>query len=122
MTNADKLTMLTSMTGETDGNVLSTYLSMAADIVVSRAYPFGDGTEPMPTKYDHVQVRVAAYMLNKRGADGEKIHSENGITRQYESGDIPLSLLRTIIPYTGRINPPVAEDEEEGEDSDSSGT
>ena len=121
MTNADKLTMLTSMTGETDGNVLSTYLSMAADIVVSRAYPFGDGTETMPTKYDHVQVRVAAYMLNKRGADGEKIHSENGITRQYESGDIPLSLLRTIIPYTGRINPPVAEDEE-GEDSDSSGT
>ena len=121
MTDTAKLTMLTSMTGETDSEVLSTYLSMAADIVNSRAFPFGDGTETMPSKYDHVQVRVAAYMLNKRGAEGEKYHIENGISRQYESGDIPLSLLRTIIPYTGRINPPVP-DEEEGEDSEDSGT
>jgi len=120
MTDAAKLTMLKSMTGETDDEMLSTYLSMAADIVISRAFPFGDGTETMPTKYDHVQVRVAAYMLNKRGAEGEKVHLENGISRHYESGDIPLSLLRTIIPFTGRMNPPVPEPDpdEGGEDSD----
>ncbi len=118
MTNAEKLTMLTSMTGETDGDVLSTYLSLAADVVVSKAYPFGDGTEIMPTKYDHVQVRIAAYMLNRRGAEGERLHTENGITRQYENGDVPPSLLRTIIPFTGKINPtPVNEDGEDDADN-----
>ena len=103
MTDADKLAMLISMTGETDSNLLSTYLSFAADAVTSRAYPYGDGTETMPTKYDHVQVRIAAYMLNKRGAEGETVHLENGISRHYEDGDIPPSLLRSIVPFTGRM-------------------
>lgn len=98
MTDAEKTTMLTNMTGETDNAVLSTYLSLAEGVVIRKAFPFGDGSEEMPAKYDRTQVEIAAYMLNKRGAEGEKVHNENGVIRHYEDGDIPPTLLRRILP------------------------
>ena len=98
MTDNEKQAMLTAMTGETDTTVLATYLSLAEGIVLERAYPFGDGTEEMPAKYDRTQVEIAAYMIQKRGAEGETAHSENGVVRQYSSSDVPLPLLRRITP------------------------
>lgn len=98
MTDTEKLKMLESMTGETEEAVLSTYLTLAKGVVLRKAFPFGDGTETVPAKYDTVQVEIAAYMLNKRGAEGESAHSENGVTRYYEDGDIPPTLLRRILP------------------------
>lgn len=102
MDEATKLTMLASMTGEADETVLSTYLSLAAQAVLDRYDPFGS-TEEVPAKYGSVQVEIAAYMLNKRGAEGEVTHSENGVSRTYEDGDIPPTLLRRIIPLAGVI-------------------
>ena len=96
----EKLTMLECMTGETDDDVLLTYLNLAKEIVVSKAYPFRDKIE-VPAKYDGVHVEIAAYMINKRGAEGEVSHSENGVSRTYEDGDIPPSLLRAITPVVG---------------------
>lgn len=101
MTDADKLTMLEKMTGETDQDVLSTYLLLAKNVVVTKAYPYGTGVEEVPTPYHTVQVEIAAYMLNKRGAEGETAHSENGVSRSYEDGDIPPTLLRRITPMAG---------------------
>ena len=40
-------------------------------------------------------------MLNKRGAEGQTSHSENGISRSYENADIPESMLKSIIPFCG---------------------
>ena len=101
MNNEEKLGMLQSMTGETDLVVLSTYLTLAKGVVVSKAYPFGTGEEEIPTPYHTVHVEIAAYMLNKRGAEGETAHSENGVSRSYEDGDIPPTLLRRITPMVG---------------------
>lgn len=98
MTDTEKLTMLQGMTGETDQTVLSTYLTLAKGIVISKAYPFGTGTEDIPPQYHTTHVEIAAYMLNKRGAEGETAHSENGVSRSYEDGDIPPALLRRITP------------------------
>lgn len=39
MTDADKLAMLISMTGETDENVLSTFLTLAKNVVLAKAIP-----------------------------------------------------------------------------------
>lgn len=39
------------------------------------------------------------YLLNKRGAEGQTAHSENGISRSYEDGDVPPTLLRDIVPF-----------------------
>ena len=88
MTDEEKLTMLKSMTEETDNDVLSTYLTLAKGVVLSRAYPYTE-EDKVPAKYDTVHVEIAAYMLNKRGAEGETAHSENGVSRSYEDGDIP---------------------------------
>lgn len=98
MTETEKLKMLEHLTDETEQDVLSTYLTLAKNIVLRKAYPFGDGTEEIPVKYESVQVEIAAYLLGKRGAEGETVHVENGVSRYYEDGDIPPTLLRRIIP------------------------
>ena len=102
MTDEEKLTMLKSMTEETDNDVLSTYLTLAKGVVLSRAYPYTE-EDKVPALYDTVHVEIAAYMLNKRGAEGETAHSENGVSRSYEDGDIPPTLLRRILPMAGVI-------------------
>lgn len=103
MTDAEKLTMLKTMTGETDEAVLSVYLSIAANKVCRRAYPYDDTVITVPPRYDFNQVEIAAYLVNKRGAEGETAHSENGISRSYEDGDVPPTLLREIVPFASVI-------------------
>ena len=53
--------------------------------------------------YKRQQVEIAAYLVNKRGAEGETAHSENGISRSYEDGDVPPTLLREIVPFASVI-------------------
>lgn len=103
MTDAEKKAMLTAMTGETAETVLSTYLALAGDKICRRAYPYDSEVTTVPSVYDYLHVEIAAYMLNKRGAEGEKTHNENGISRTYEDGDLPRSLARQIVPFIGRI-------------------
>ena len=98
MSESEMQNMLKGMTGETDENVLSTYLLLAKNVVIGKAFPFSDGTEEVPTQYLTTQVEIAAYRLNKRGAEGEVAHSENGVSRSYENGDIPSTLLWRITP------------------------
>lgn len=102
MTDEEKVAMVKAMTDETDGEVVSAFLSLAGESVYRHADPYGvSDRETMLERYAGVQVRAAAYLLNKRGADGQTSHSENGISRGYESGDLPDSLLREITPLCG---------------------
>ena len=103
MTDTEKLTMLKAMTGETDEDTLSTYLSIAGNKVLKRAYPFDSTVTVVPDRYAYNQVEIAAYLVNKRGAEGETAHSENGISRSYEDGDVPPTLLREIVPCASLI-------------------
>lgn len=103
MTDSEKMAMVTTMTSEADTAVLSVYLALAKDTVLKRAYPFGDYPEEFPEMYDVIQVKITSYLLNKRGAEGETLHNENGVSRSYEDGDIPPSLLREIIPMVGVV-------------------
>ena len=97
--------MLQGITGETDGVVLSTYLSIAESAILNRLYPYttDDEEKSVPKKYHSLQVEIAAYMLNKRGAEGETQHIENGIHRNYGSADVPAEMLMRITPYVGVI-------------------
>ena len=103
MTDTEKLTMLKAMTGEKDESVLSTYLSIAGNKVLKRAYPFDSTVTVVPDRYAYNQVEIAAYLVNKHGAEGETAHSENGISRSYEDGDVPPTLLREIVPCASLI-------------------
>ena len=104
MTDREKLSILKKMldSGDTTSDeIANTYLAAAEKAVINLVFPFGDGTEVMPEKYDEVQIQIAVYFLNKRGAEGETEHSEGGISRVFESADIPASLRSRIVPYVG---------------------
>ena len=104
MTDAEKLAMVEYMTGETDQTLLSTYLLFAKQIVLEKAFPYGNFPENVPSQYDSVQIGIAVYKINKRGAEGEIVHLENGISRHWDDGDIPPALLRRIIPFCGVLS------------------
>ena len=71
--------------------------------IFNRAYPYGSEETEVPARYDYLQCEIAAYLLNKRGAEGQTGHSENGISRSYESADVPESLLSAVTPMVGVI-------------------
>lgn len=101
MSEDEKLVLLTTMTGESNDEVLIAYLNDAESIVLRHMYPFGRGNETLPDEYIMEQINIAVYLLNKRGAEGETAHSENGVSRTYADGDIPASLLSRIVPRAG---------------------
>lgn len=104
MTEEEKLTYLRVMVGNSDTDeVLSTYLLVAGKKIIARAYPYDNTVTEVPAQYDTLQCEIAAYLLNKRGAEGQTSHSENGITRYYENADIPSSMLKVITPHVGII-------------------
>ena len=103
MAEDEKVAMVSTMSGETDESLVSAYLYMAGKKILSLAYPYGNETE-VPAKYEHIQIEAAVYLLNKRGAEGQLSHSENGISRSYEDADLPESMLRGITPLCGVTN------------------
>ena len=103
MTEIDKISVVTATTGETnEANVLA-YLDIAGSKICHKAYPFAETEMNVPPKYEYTQVEIAVYLLNKRGAEGQTAHSENGISRTYENADIPASLMREIVPMASTI-------------------
>lgn len=105
MTREQMIIALTDMVGEEEYSTLSTYLDLAGEAILNRCYPYADdGTElTVPRKYHALQIKIAATMLNKRGAESEIQHNENGINRIYGSADIPDDMLSEIVPFVGVI-------------------
>ena len=106
MTEVEKLTLLRVMVGQPNAgewsdDVLISYLAIAGQKIINRAYPYDDTVTEVPRRYGYLQCDIAAYLLNKRGAEGEIAHSENGISRSYESADVPDSMLSEVIPHVG---------------------
>lgn len=103
MTNKEKISALKVMVGNEDDEILSTYLMLAGKKILSRAYPYDDTVSNVPYQYEALQLEIAAYLINKRGAEGQTAHSENGISRTYENADVPSSMLKSITPHCGVI-------------------
>jgi hypothetical protein len=106
MTEAEKLTMLRVMVGQANEgewveDTLLSYLDIAGNKILNRAYPYDDTVTEVPSRYGYLQCEIAAYLLNKRGAEGQLSHGENGISRTYESADVPESMLKEVIPRVG---------------------
>lgn len=104
MTNIELLDSLKKMYGDNeDDAVLLTYLSAAKDVILARLYPYDQDKTEIPARLHSKQVSIANYLLNKRGAEGETAHSENGISRTYSNADIPKDMLDDIVPFCGVI-------------------
>ena len=102
MSNEEKLTMLKALVGKNDTDtVLSTYLTLSGRKIINRAFPYDSSVMDVPAEYEPLQCEIAAYMLNKRGAEGQTVHAENGISRTYENADVPVSMLKQVVPRCG---------------------
>lgn len=98
MTTEEKIAMVKALSDETDDNVISAFLSMAGSKIHSYGDPYRTMTEEAFVElHPDIQVDAAAYMLNKRGWDYQVTYTENGVRREYESGDLPGSILNRIV-------------------------
>lgn len=105
MTNEEKALKLAVMIPEASVDDLLTFVDISEAIVLNRRYPFGypDGTA-VESRYEMLQLQIAVEIYNRQGAEGEQSHSENGISRSYESAYVSSSLLKKIVPYAGVPN------------------
>ena len=71
MTDESKIVLVKSMTDEKDEEIISAFLAMAGDSVCKYCDPYKRSErETLLEEYGGVQVRIAAYFLNKRGLRG----------------------------------------------------
>jgi hypothetical protein len=82
---------------------LEDILESAKAVILSRRFPFGEQPEEIENKYKDLQIRIAVEMFNKRGAEGETAHSENGVSRSYSSANVSEDLLSEITPKAGVV-------------------
>lgn len=106
MDNSEKMAELKVIIGEEEESaVLLSYLDQAKSAILNRMYPYGTDEEldgmDVPARFEMKQIRIAAYLLNKRGAEGQRSHEENGIRRGYSSSDVPVELVQDIMPVVG---------------------
>lgn len=101
MTQLERLKIrITESTNEME---LEDILESAKAVILSRRFPFGEVPTELEERYKDLQIRIAVEMFNKRGAEGETAHSENGISRSYSSAGVSEELLREITPKAGVV-------------------
>lgn len=103
MNNAEKRALLAALLApDTDTDeVLDSMIALAGAEVLNRMYPFGYYDDSVvPTRYELLQVQLAAELYSKRGADGQVNHSENGISRSWPEKS---AILSKIVPHVGSV-------------------
>lgn len=98
----DILEDLKAETQEADENVLNRCVRMAYSAIMTRRFPYSDDwPDEVEPRYRDLLYRMALDIYNKRGAEGELAHSENGISRSYQSSWISEDLLLEVTPCVG---------------------
>lgn len=101
MTQLERLKI--RITEKVNDSELEDILESAKAVILSRRFPFGEQPEEIENKYKDLQIRIAVEMFNKRGAEGETAHSENGVSRTYASANVSEDLLSEITPKVGVV-------------------
>lgn len=91
------------ITEKVNDDELADILESAKAVILSRRFPFSEWPDEIESKYKDLQIRIAVEMFNKRGAEGETAHSENGISRSYASANVSEDLLKEITPKAGVV-------------------
>lgn len=103
MTDEEMTAAVLALSGSSDEDAASVFLSLAQSIVVARLYPYDESKEfdDVPTKHHMRTCEIAAYLLNKQGAEGETAHSENGVSRTYGAASVPDGYFDGMCPFVG---------------------
>ena len=100
-----KLDVLRALCGQNvdvlEDDILEEYLEQAAEIILQRCYPatFDVTGLIVPRRYSRLQCDIANELIQKRGAEGESHHGEDGVSRSYENAGISRTLLKRIVPF-----------------------
>jgi len=100
MTEADKIAYVKCLIGDSEeatDEVITAYLLKAKMAILNRRYTTMPDNPIFPKRYDIVQCELAERYFNRRGAEGEISHNENGINRSYKSVNDD-DLLSVIVP------------------------
>lgn len=83
---------------DSEDTILEIYLNTACSFInnLRRFTPTEELVVENRYKFLAVDLAIASYL--KEGAEGEISHSENGISRTYDSSYYPLDLVSKIIP------------------------
>lgn len=71
--------ILTVLTGVSDDQVLTVYLNQAEGAILGHT-----GLKTVPSALASFVIELAAYRIDKRGADYQSAHSENGVSRSWD--------------------------------------
>lgn len=93
MTQLERLKLVLGNQEENDA-LLEYYLENAKDIICDIR-----NSVDVEQKYLTQQIKIAVELYNKRGAEGQASHGENGIMRTYEKSDVSPSILSQIMPF-----------------------
>lgn len=100
---AEKIIELLSPETVTTEEVLP-YVLIAKEIMLNRLYPFCEwDTVSLPPRYDMLHCSATIELWNRRGAEGQISHSENGISRTWANSILSPFLINLLIPQVGSV-------------------
>lgn len=99
----EKLSMTKALCGGGDDvtdDIITAYLGLAMGRILALRNPFSadPSGEAWESRYDTLQCEFAAEMFDRRGAEGEVSHAENGISRTYGTDGVSASLVGRVVP------------------------
>lgn len=107
MTDVAKLNRLKTLLGpeaESDA-LLSEYLDIARDEILNWLYikrgSVPENVTAVPTRYEQTQIFAVLAGYNIRGAEGQTLHIENGMHRQFVYEDMLKYVHANVFPYVG---------------------
>lgn len=106
MTDSQKLNRLKTLLDITDNSedeLLSEYLEIAKDEILNWLY-IRLGAVPsdvyeVPAVYEQIQIMSVVAAFNIRGAEGQTLHIENGMHRQFVYDDLVKYIRTHVFPY-----------------------
>lgn len=102
MTIEEIISKVSLMANEENTEIINAYLDIAKNKILLKAFPFEDiSSMEMPEKYQSLWIDATVFLLLKRGAEGETSHNENGVNRSWASDDLPVYMLKEIVPRVG---------------------
>lgn len=84
-------------------DVLLDYIESAKSAYMARRFPYGNWPNEVENQYKDWVLRASLELYSKSGAEGEVIHIEDNVHRDYESAGISPSLLNEIVPMCGVV-------------------
>lgn len=100
MTRDERHEYIRTMLGgdeEITDEVLDIYLRQAQQKILNHRYPYGTTRVEVEPRFEQDMLELAIVLYNLRGAEGQKRHVENGVTREWRTEHEILSSIPRMV-------------------------